>query len=118
MLDVFAGIGGMSQGFIQAGFYVKWAVEKDITTAETFEKNHQNTYIFKECVYKWFLKVVKKSKDAKHDDCNPYVNVLSTSRHLHLSPVSVRMHKEVNYDCFIIIRSSDKSPAMSGIFIS
>lgn len=43
VIDLFAGCGGFSTGFIQAGFNVTKAVEFDATIANTYKKNHQNT---------------------------------------------------------------------------
>ncbi|MGD0330944.1 MAG: DNA (cytosine-5-)-methyltransferase [Nitrososphaeria archaeon] len=37
--DIFSGAGGFSEGFRQAGFKIKWAVDNWLPAAETFEKN-------------------------------------------------------------------------------
>lgn len=42
VIDLFAGAGGLSYGFEQAGFSVKLAVEKDAWAVETYLANHQN----------------------------------------------------------------------------
>ena len=41
-VDVFSGIGGMSLGVLMAGIDVKFAVENDKHTAETFLANHKD----------------------------------------------------------------------------
>lgn len=43
VIDLFAGAGGLSNGFIQAGFKVIAAVEYDNQIAETYSRNHTNT---------------------------------------------------------------------------
>lgn len=43
VIDLFAGAGGLSNGFIKAGFNVIAAVEYDNQIAETYSKNHTNT---------------------------------------------------------------------------
>ena len=40
-LDLFAGVGGMSMGFHNAGFAVRWCVEKDPLTASVLANNQQ-----------------------------------------------------------------------------
>lgn len=46
LLDLFAGAGGMSNGFIQTGkFRVVVAVEKDIAAQNTYRKNHPDAVI-------------------------------------------------------------------------
>ena len=42
-IDLFAGAGGMSQGFEKAGFQVVQAVECDLHAAKTYQKNHPET---------------------------------------------------------------------------
>lgn len=44
-IDLFAGCGGFSLGFSQAGFHVRTAVEIDPDTAETYRKNHADTHV-------------------------------------------------------------------------
>lgn len=46
--DLFAGVGGLSQGFIKAGCSIEFAVEFDSAIAEDYQKNHR--YCFFECV--------------------------------------------------------------------
>lgn len=43
VIDLFAGCGGMSLGFIKNGYDVKLAVEIDPNIAETYKLNHKNT---------------------------------------------------------------------------
>lgn len=43
VIDLFAGCGGFSSGFIRAGFNISYAVEFDETIAETYAKNHPET---------------------------------------------------------------------------
>jgi DNA (cytosine-5)-methyltransferase 1 len=42
VVDLFAGAGGMSCGFVQAGFHVELAVEQDLWATDTFRANHEN----------------------------------------------------------------------------
>ena len=44
-IDLFAGVGGLSLGFSQAGFDIVYANEYDKSIAESFKKNHPNTII-------------------------------------------------------------------------
>jgi len=46
VLDLFAGVGGMSLGFEQAGFDIIAAIEFDKSIAESMKKNHKNTKVF------------------------------------------------------------------------
>lgn len=43
LIDLFAGCGGLSTGFEDAGFEVVLALEKDNAAAETYKYNHPNT---------------------------------------------------------------------------
>jgi DNA (cytosine-5)-methyltransferase 1 len=45
-IDLFSGAGGMSEGALQCGIDVKYAVEKDIHAAATFALNHKSTSLF------------------------------------------------------------------------
>lgn len=45
VIDLFAGGGGFSLGFSQAGFNVHTAVEIDPNNAETYQKNHRDTHV-------------------------------------------------------------------------
>lgn len=44
--DLFAGVGGLSQGFIKAGFEVALAVEYDKDIAKSYQINHPNTDVY------------------------------------------------------------------------
>lgn len=44
--DLFAGVGGLSLGFEQAGFDVSFAVEFDKSIADAYEKNHTGTTMY------------------------------------------------------------------------
>lgn len=46
VLDLFAGVGGLSYGFEMAGFLVAGAVEFDKNFAESMRKNHKNVEVF------------------------------------------------------------------------
>jgi DNA (cytosine-5)-methyltransferase 1 len=43
IVDLFAGAGGLSCGFLQEGFDIALAVEKDAWAADTYVSNHLNT---------------------------------------------------------------------------
>lgn len=45
IIDLFAGCGGLSRGFEDAGFTAALAVEKDEWAAETYRHNHPNTAV-------------------------------------------------------------------------
>lgn len=45
IIDLFAGVGGLSQGFIRAGFDVALAIEHDAEIAEAFKQNHPGTQV-------------------------------------------------------------------------
>lgn len=46
VLDLFSGVGGLSYGFIMAGFDVVGAVEYDEFIAKSMKMNHKNTEMF------------------------------------------------------------------------
>lgn len=45
VIDLFAGVGGLSVGFIKAGFDVVLAIEHDEKIANSYKKNHLNTKV-------------------------------------------------------------------------
>lgn len=46
--DLFAGVGGLSQGFIKAGCSIEFAVEYDASIAASYQKNHPGTDVYNE----------------------------------------------------------------------
>ena len=79
VLELFAGAGGMSTAFSNAGFNVRWMVECDPQASATLKLNHQNcsSRVFEESVEKF----LKKSK-AKH----PGYPRPEEVHHIHASP--------------------------------
>ena len=47
VLDLFCGAGGLSRGFIDAGFSVKLGVDFDDAALKTFEANHEGATALK-----------------------------------------------------------------------
>ena len=45
VIDLFAGVGGLSLGFSQAGFSIVYANEYNKSIAESFKKNHKDTMV-------------------------------------------------------------------------
>lgn len=76
VLDLFAGCGGMSQGFINAGFDVKWAVEIMNDAVSSFEKNHRDCEVFPEDIRIFEERLAGKDKAYEHIRPN----------HIHFSP--------------------------------
>jgi DNA-cytosine methyltransferase len=84
MLDLFAGCGGMGQGFKLAGFHVKYMVEKDNSAVATLRCNHlldallgEEAIIFDEDVDTFLQKVVDK---------DPAYPQMGDVDHVHASP--------------------------------
>lgn len=50
--DLFAGVGGLSQGFIKAGFSIALAVEFDSTIARAYQLNHKDTKVYNDDICK------------------------------------------------------------------
>lgn len=44
--DLFAGVGGFSQGFISKGFAIEFAIEYDKEIAKSYKLNHQDTTVY------------------------------------------------------------------------
>ncbi|KAJ7085752.1 hypothetical protein B0H15DRAFT_367739 [Mycena belliarum] len=63
---VFAGAGGLSEGFCQSGFFnTKWAVERAFSAAETFRLNHPETDVLVTDINA-FLKYAVDRRDGKN----------------------------------------------------
>lgn len=76
VLELFAGCGGMSQGFINAGFDVKWAVEIMAEAVSSLEKNHPSMQVFPEDVRVFEERI--SMKDPAYMNIKP--------NHIHFSP--------------------------------
>ncbi|MDP3581871.1 MAG: DNA cytosine methyltransferase, partial [Ignavibacteria bacterium] len=50
IVSLFSGAGGLDLGFLKAGFKIDWANEFDKEIWETFEKNHQATFLDKRSI--------------------------------------------------------------------
>ena len=46
MIDLFAGCGGMTQGFVNAGFRSEFAVEWDLAAAATYAANFGEKHVY------------------------------------------------------------------------
>lgn len=66
--DLFAGVGGLSQGFIKAGCSIEFAVEFDSAIAEAYQKNHPHTTVYNEDISKLDTTLLKQ----KH----PHVDII------------------------------------------
>ena len=60
--DLFAGVGGLSQGFIKAGCSIEFAVEFDSAIAEAYQKNHPNTTVYNEDISKLDTTLLKQKR--------------------------------------------------------
>lgn len=58
--DLFAGVGGLSQGFIKAGFEIAVAVEYDKDIAKVYTSNHKNTDVYPEDICNIDIKKIRK----------------------------------------------------------
>ena len=43
VLDLFCGCGGLSSGFEQAGFNIKYGIDNSIDALDSFKLNHKNS---------------------------------------------------------------------------
>jgi DNA (cytosine-5)-methyltransferase 1 len=60
VLDLFAGVGGFSSGFEQAGFTIAAAVELDTSIADSLQKNHKNTKVYNRNISNIEPSIIKK----------------------------------------------------------
>lgn len=58
--DLFAGVGGLSQGFIKAGCDIAFAVEFDREIAAAYQKNHPQTEVFAEDICQLNIEDIKR----------------------------------------------------------
>lgn len=58
--DLFAGVGGLSQGFISKGFEIAFAIEHDKEIANSYKLNHPKTTVYAEDISKMDLKMLKQ----------------------------------------------------------
>lgn len=64
VVDLFAGVGGLSFGFTMANFETVFAIEHDESIANTYKLNHPNTDVFSTDIEKLNLKdLTKKYKN-------------------------------------------------------
>lgn len=59
--DLFAGVGGLSQGFTKAGCNVVFAVEFDTSIADSYRKNHPQTTVYNEDISKLDIDIIKQN---------------------------------------------------------
>lgn len=64
-IDCFAGCGGMSEGFKQAGFDVVGAIELDADAAAVYQLNHKRTHVWQKDIRKIRGAAVLKALDLK-----------------------------------------------------
>lgn len=58
--DIFSGVGGLSQGFISAGFEIAFAIEFDKEIADAYARNHPGTEMINEDICSVDVEDVKK----------------------------------------------------------
>lgn len=58
--DLFAGVGGLSQGFISKGFEIEFAIEHDKKIAYSYKLNHPKTTVYDEDISKIDLNFLKQ----------------------------------------------------------
>ena len=59
-IDLFAGVGGMTQGAIQAGIDVKFAVEQDTNAASAYLKNNPHSQVFVDDIRRLTSQMIKR----------------------------------------------------------
>ena len=59
IIDLFAGVGGLSQGFISKGFEVEFAIEYDKEIAKSYQLNHPTTVVYDEDISTIDLELLK-----------------------------------------------------------
>ena len=60
-IDIFSGIGGLSEGMKEAGFKVNCAVEIDVDAVNTFKLNHRKTILINKDIRKTSVAEIKKT---------------------------------------------------------
>ena len=59
--DLFAGVGGLSQGFISQGFEIEFAIEHNKEIAYSYKLNHPKTTVYDEDISKIDLNLLKQN---------------------------------------------------------
>ena len=59
VVDLFAGVGGLSQGFISKGFEIEFAIEHNKQIAKSYQLNHPTTTVYDEDISVMDLKELK-----------------------------------------------------------
>ena len=72
VLDLFCGCGGLSCGFVQAGFNVILGIDNDKAALNTFQKNHKKTVDD-------IKKIVDKIKEEYNKCSELLLNLLQTN---------------------------------------
>ena len=62
VIDLFAGVGGLSTGFRKAGFNIVLANEIDKSIAESYKKNHKETIMINDDIKNILLELTKINK--------------------------------------------------------
>ncbi len=64
-IDLFSGVGGLTQGLKKAGFKITYAVEIDEIAAKAYKLNHRRTKVITEDIRKVDIQEIKDSLDGK-----------------------------------------------------
>lgn len=64
-VDIFSGVGGLSEGMHQAGFKTSLAFELDETASAAYKLNHPNTEVITKDIRKVSIDEIKKKLDGK-----------------------------------------------------